>query len=146
MKKLLRPLLCFFWLTLNVVSSDVSEALSQVERIKQAQHLLAEVELRSTEEIVIDLNQATYPEGQLQILEAVAKTYRDMIHHYDVKTLAKKEWLHSMILLNMAYFQFGGADEDQYATMLNVAIRRKLKSYMSKELTGHPGLFHSLQE
>jgi hypothetical protein len=107
---------------------------------------LADVDKRSAQEIVNDLNAAKSPEGQLQILEAVAQTYRDMAAQYEVTSQARKEWLHSMILLNVAFYQFGGIDDDKSETMLNVAIRRKLKSYFSDDLMNRSGLFYSLDE
>jgi len=121
-------------------------ALSQTERIDQVRTLLADVDGRSAQEIIKDLNTTKSPEGQLQILEAIAQTYRDMVVEYDVTVQARKDWLHSMILLNVAFYQFGGMDDDQNETMLNVAIRRKLKSYFSAQLMESSGLFYSLED
>lgn len=116
----------------------------QIERIKEAKKLLGSVDPRTVGDISAELSKTRFAEENLQILEAVAQTYRDMILEYEEVTNDKREWLHSMILLNMAYFQFGGSSE-QGDTGLNIVIRRKLRKYMSPELMANPNLFYSLE-
>ena len=117
---------------------------SQVERIHKVQSLLGEVDGRGAQEIINDLNASASPEGQLQILEAASWTYRDLVEQLKVEGPSRKQWLYSMVLLNVAYLQFGG-DINAYDSDLNVLIRKKLKSYMSDALIQQSGLFHSLE-
>jgi len=117
----------------------------QIERVKEAKNLLGPVEPRTTEEIVNELTAARFSEENLQILEAVAQTYRDMLIEYKEATNGKREWLHSVILLNVAFFQFGGSSE-QNDTGLNIVIRRKLKKYLSPQLLSNRNLFYALED
>ncbi|HLF18874.1 MAG TPA: hypothetical protein VI749_08290 [Candidatus Omnitrophota bacterium] len=121
-------------------------APAQLERVKAAKELLKEIDTTSVEETVEKLSQSVYPEGDLMIMEAVASTYRDMVFEHQVEGQEKKEWLHSMVLLNMAYFQMGGSGEEEGDTGLNIAIRRKLKQYLSADLMADRRLFHSLEQ
>ena len=116
----------------------------QIARVQEVKKLLGAVEPRPVDAIVEELSRSRFPEGQLQILEAVAQTYRDMLIEFTDKSKDKKEWLYSMVRLNMAFFQFGGSSE-QNDTGLNITIRRKLKKYLSPELLANPKLFYSLE-
>jgi hypothetical protein len=120
--------------------------LTNAQRINRVRTLLADVDTRSTQQLISDLKASSSPEGQLQILEAVAQTYQEMVEQYEVATPSQKKWLHSMILLNVAYFQFGGAPDDENTTELNIAIRRKLNNYLPEKLRKDPRLFYSLNE
>ena len=117
---------------------------AQIERVKAAKQLLDAADPRTVKEIIEELSQTRFTEGNLQILEAVAQTYRDMLLEYPQAAQGKKEWLHSIIRLNMAYFQFGGSSE-QNDSGLNITIRRKLKKYLSPKLLSDPNLFYSLE-
>jgi len=116
---------------------------AQIQRVKTAKGLLGAADPRTAGEIGDELSKGRFTEENLQIFEAIAQTYRDMVVEYNVGP-EKKEWLHSMILLNMAYFQFGGSSEAN-DTGLNIMIRRKLKQYLSPELLADPNLFYSLE-
>jgi len=117
---------------------------AQINRVTVAKQLLGGADPRTVGAISAELAKSRHTEGDLQILEAVAKTYKEMITEYPQATQSKKEWLHSMVLLNMAFFQFGGNSEAN-DTGLNITIRRKLKKYLSPELLADPNLFYSLE-
>ena len=125
-------------------SDAASLSQAQMERVKAAKQLLGAADPRAVEEIADEFSKTRLTEGNLQIFEAVAQTYRDMLLEYPQAAQGKKEWLHSMILLNMAYFQFGGSSEENDSG-LNITIRRKLKKYLSPELLADPNLFYSLE-
>jgi hypothetical protein len=142
----MRKVVVLVLLFLAAVHVAPAAALSpkQLERVRSAKTILAEVDERSLQELEKELSATDFPEGHLQILEAVAATYREMLEEYEATTQGRKEWLHSMILLNMAYFQFGGNSEEN-DTGLNIVIRRKLKKHLSVQLLADPRLFHSLE-
>ena len=76
----------------------------------------------------------------------MAKTYTDIVREINVKGQKKKEWLYSMVCLNMAYLQFGGS-QGKYGstTELNRLIRKKLKEYLPGDVFKQSGYLHSLQ-
>ncbi|MDP2652907.1 MAG: hypothetical protein Q8Q08_02625 [Candidatus Omnitrophota bacterium] len=131
------------------VFADTAERLtaSQVERVKVCKQLLQEVDKKFLRQTMDQLEETGYPEENLQILEAVARTYTDIVQEQKIVKLRAKEWLHSMVLMNMAYLQMGGIREsggDQEP--LYQMIRRKLTGYLSPELLAHPGIFHPIEE
>ena len=144
MKKLILVILfCLFPLYTDAQSKMTSQ---QIERVKASKLLLAEVHAKSLEQTMTEIEGSSYPEGQLQILEAVAKTYTDIVKDYDVQTQDKKRWLYSMVLLNMAYFQLRGDQQGQDdASALNQLIQQKLKRYLPMDLFSHPKLFQSFE-
>jgi hypothetical protein len=76
----------------------------------------------------------------------MAKAYADIVRDQDVVGEKKKEWLYSMVCLNMAYFQFGGTQGPPgSATSLNRLIRRKLKEYLPPSVLKQPGFLYSLE-
>ena len=86
------------------------------------------------------------PQIQYFIKRAMANTYSDLVKEYNVKGEKKKEWLYSMVCLNMAYLQFGG-DKGKYGstTELNRLIRIKLIQYLPPEMLKQQGFLYSLQ-
>lgn len=127
--------------------SSLAATLSpvQMERLKVAKNFLEQVDTKSLEETKQGFLKNRFIEENLQIYEAVANTYRDMITEYPVETLAKRKWLYSMVLLNLAYFQFGGGDSEENQSGLNIVIRRKLKQYLSTDVLNNPDIFYSLE-
>ena len=76
----------------------------------------------------------------------MAKTYADIVREINVEGQKKKEWLYSMVCLNMAYLQFGGSQgKSGSTTELNRLIRQKLKKYLPPELLKQPGFAYSLE-
>lgn len=119
---------------------------SQLERVKRFKTLIQEVDTKPFTETVSQIFQSPHPEGQLQILEAMAKTYVEIVREYDVAVLSTKKRLYQMILLNMAYFQFGGQEDSENPSHLNRLIQKKLHEYLSPEILKDPRFFKSLQQ
>ncbi len=118
----------------------------QIERVQVCKRLLLEVDSKPLPKTIVELEHTPYPEENLQIMEAVAMTYADIVKEQTVDDDKNKKWLYGMIMLNMAYLQLGG---DQYAVggnaPLNRLICRKLREHLPPDLLNHPGLFHPLE-
>lgn len=143
MKKIL-ILIFIFFVFASFAQAQPSPA--QLKRVEATREMLKDVDKKSLEDTLKELKSSPYFEGSLTILEAVAATYREMVSEYQVEGQAKKEWLHSMVMLNMAYFQLGGSGEEEGESGLNIIIRRKLKKYLPAELMADRRLFHSLEQ
>jgi len=120
----------------------------QVERLKECRHILRNVDQRPFSAVVKDLKKSGRPEANLQILEATAKTYADIVEEQNVTTIKSKEFLYSMVQLNMAFLQLGGDARNVGGGKdgpLNRLICRKLKIYLPPELFSS-GAFHSTDE
>lgn len=117
-----------------------------IQRVKAAKELLDDVDTDSLQETIRKLEKSRHPLINLDMLEAMAKAYTDIVKETDVEGAKKKEWLYSMVCLNMAYLQFGGS-KGKYGstTELNRLIRQKLIKYLSPEVLKQPGFLHSIQ-
>ena len=114
-----------------------------IERVKIVKETVGEVEKKPLSQMIGELEKTTHPEINLAIKEAMAHAYADIVHEQNVQGQGKKEWLYSMIALNMAYFQFGGDKDSAGGTKnLNKLIRYKLKMYLPPEIFNQPG-FHA---
>lgn len=92
-----------------------------------------------------ELEKTGHPETNLCMKEAMAKTYADIVREQDVQGKGKKEWLYSMITLNMAYLQLVGTEAGGKAdTALDLLIRRKLKFYLPQDIDSKPGFRYSV--
>jgi hypothetical protein len=118
-------------------------SFEQMERVKACKRLMDGADGKSLEQTVMDLERTPYIEENLLILEAVAKTYSEIILKYEVASKRKKEWLHSMVMLNMAYLQLGGGEQDG-TSALNTLISRKLVGYLPPDLFKNTEIFQSL--
>ncbi len=120
---------------------------AQLERVKVCKLILQDVDKKSLQQTNEELSRLSYPEENLQILEAMAKTYADIVREVKVEKQTQKEWLYSMIELNMGYLQLGGVKggDGGQDEPLNRRIRYKLRTYLPSELLNHPALFHSLE-
>jgi alanyl-tRNA synthetase len=113
-----------------------------ISRLEVVKEILSEVETKPLSSLIQEIEQSAYPQMSLTIKEAMARAYADIIIEQNVVGKAKREWLYSMVALNMAYFQFGGAkDSASGATNLNKLIRYKLKMYLPVHIFQQPG-FH----
>ena len=137
---------CLVYAKMDGQTQGLSTQLTpkQFERVKVCKDLLQEVDAKSLDDMVSDVEQTSSPEENLQILEAVAQTYSEIVKEQKVEEKENKEWLHSMISLNMAYLQLGGG-EGGGDTPLNRMIRRKLKEHLSSLTMHDSALFHSLE-
>ncbi len=119
---------------------------SQIERVKAAKALLEEVDTKSLSQTIRELERSPHPMTNLEIKEAEAKAYTDIVKEEEVQGQKKKEWLYSMVCLNMAYLQFGGGPgTSRDTTDLNRLIRQKLKKYLPPGLLQQEAVSHSLE-
>jgi hypothetical protein len=119
---------------------------SDIARVKVVKALLYGVDKKSLQETIDELEKTRHPQINLQIREAMAKAYTDIVSEIDVKGQKKKEWLYSMVCLNMAYLQFGGSQGTPGSTTsLNRLIRQELKKYLPPNALKQPGFFYSLE-
>ena len=118
----------------------------QSERVRKCKQILREVDSKSFEQTLDQLTRSPYPEENIQILEAMAKTYADIVEEMQVRDQSRKEGLYGMIQLNMAYLQFGGGSGAAGTREpLYRLIRNKLRSYLSVKILENQKLFYSLE-
>jgi hypothetical protein len=118
----------------------------EIERVKAVKELLYGVDKRSLQETIDELQRARHPQLGLEMQEAMAKAYTDIVKEINVEGQKKKEWLYSMVCLNMAYLQFGGSQGKAGSTTeLNRLIRQKLKQYLPPDIFKQPGFLYSLE-
>jgi hypothetical protein len=119
---------------------------SELERVKAVKELLSDVDTRSFKDTVHELEKARDPQISLEMKEAMARAYTDIVKEIKVEGQKKKEWLYSMVCLNMAYLQFGGS-QGKYGTTteLNRLIRQKLIHYLPQNALKQPGFVYSLE-
>jgi len=119
---------------------------SDIERVKALKVLLYGVDTKSLQETINELEKTRHPQLSLQMKEAMAKTYVDIVKEINVEGQEKKEWLYSMVCLNMAYLQFGGT-QGKYGstTELNRLIRQKLIGYLPPGVLKQSGFLYSLE-
>ncbi len=117
----------------------------EIERVKVIKRSIAEVDQKSLQQTITELENTDYPYLNLEIREAMAKTYVDIVKEQNVQGQHKKEWLYSMITLNMAYLQFTGQKDSVRGTQnLNKLIQYKLKEYLPSGIFNRPGFRCSL--
>ena len=143
MKNLTIILLFLLAASANASGNDLSAR--QAERLSEARHILAEVDPRSEEAIARELLTTPYPEENLQIYEAVARTYLDLVTRKEIVDPQAKTQLFNKIRLNVAFLQFGGSPASGTGKKMDVWIRQTLVRHIPAELLGSPALFHSLQ-
>ncbi|HSA31962.1 MAG TPA: hypothetical protein P5160_09240 [Candidatus Omnitrophota bacterium] len=114
------------------------------ERIAAFKELVRDVDTKSLQQTVREIESAEYPRIEFYMQEAIARTYADIVLQEKVVDQKQKEWLLSMVMINMASLQFGSS-KDQSGNDLNRLIRRKLKSYMPPEILTHPGFLQVLE-
>ncbi len=118
----------------------------EIERVRVVEELLQGVDKKSLWATVHELEKTRHPQISLQMREAMAKAYADIVREVNVQDPKKKEWLYSMICLNMAYLQFGGSQGAPGSTSeLNRLIRQKLKEYLPVAVFNQSGFLYSLQ-
>jgi hypothetical protein len=115
-----------------------------LERVRTFKELIRDVDVKSLEQTIHEIEIASYPELELQMREAIAKTYADIVREQKGIDQAQKEWLYSMVTINMAYLQFGGKQDDS-GTALNMIIRKKLREYLPSDVFTHPGFLQKLE-
>ncbi len=141
-------ILVLFFFPFHAEAKSYKNHLNQVEieRVKVFKAMIDEVDKKSLDQMIADLEKTSHPLLNLEIKEAMAKTYVDIIREEKVSGRPKKEWLYSMIALNMAYFQFGGdKDSASGSKNLNKLIRSKLKEYLPVNIYTQVGFHASIE-
>lgn len=118
----------------------------EIERLRAVKELLGGIDRKSLQETVSELKKSHHPEINVEMQEAMARTYMDLVRDFNIDGQKKKEWLYSMVCLNMAYLQFGGSPGKYGSTTeLNRLIRQKLMKYLPADILKQPGFIYSLQ-
>ena len=118
----------------------------EIGRVRAVKELLAGIDKKSMQETIDELEKSRHPEINLRMKEAMAKTYGDIVKEINVEGQKKKEWLYSMVNLNMAYLQFGGSQGKAGSTTeLNRLIRQKIKKYLPADLLKQLGSLYSIE-
>ncbi len=117
---------------------------AQTERLETCVRLLGDVDPQDFAARRESLERGAYTEANLVLLEAVARTYSEIIEEQGITQQGKKEWLYSMVTLNMGYLQLGGSKVRQRDSALNLLIRQKLKSHIPNRLLENENLFYPL--
>ncbi|OGX35210.1 MAG: hypothetical protein A3C36_03105 [Omnitrophica WOR_2 bacterium RIFCSPHIGHO2_02_FULL_52_10] len=117
----------------------------QEKRVAQARMLLEEVDARSAREIIDEFNRTPAPLANLQIYEAVAATYAELVKRKEMTDAAAKKQLYNQIRLNVAYLQFGGDPEGENSRKLDLWIRQTLFRHLPRGLMDDPAVFHTLE-
>jgi hypothetical protein len=127
-----------------IMASAAGAQLSdpQISRIKAYRLLVANIDPQPLAQAVAELERTRYPLVNLQIKEAMARAYADIVREQKVEGKSKQQWLYSMIKLNMAYLQFAGKAPGQDRDPLNQLIRQTLRTHLPPDIYGRPG-FHT---
>jgi len=115
-------------------------------RILDAKTLVADLDPRSVEDISIELRSTSSPEGNLQIYEAVAATFRDLVINGDVTDEVGKKNLYDQIRMNVAFIQFGGNPNTSSGKKIDRWIRQTLMKYLPQDLLKDEDMFYSAEE
>ncbi len=118
----------------------------EIDFVKENRALVHEVDPRSLQKTVDELEANDCPAIQAVIFEAMAKSYDDISRENNVADQRKKEWLYSTIKLNMAYLQLTGGNFKGDGDALNRRIRYLLKEYLGPEVLTHPAFFQKVKE
>ena len=146
--KSMKKAVCGIVFLILLLPAIASANFTQVEirRLTEAKSLLMDAEKRSVEDLIKEFNDTGLPREQLDIYEATAATFRDIINDYSKNDAQSRERLLDKIRMNMAYFQFGGTRAEQEGgSELNRLIQRKLIQYLPENIWDNPKLFHSLE-
>ena len=129
--------LCF----VSVAYAQGSFSAAQIVRIKAFKQRLGDVDKKSLEKTIAQLQKASDPELALQIQEIIARVYVDIVKEQDIRDEGTQEWLYGMVALNMANLQFGGRSRDSVSQM----IVQKLKKALPAALLEHPDFHVSVE-
>ena len=118
----------------------------EIERLKECKRLMQDADETSFAEALATIEKSPYPHDSLQLLEAAAETYTEIVKEQNIIEQKRKEFLLTKINFNMAYLQLAGVDtEQQQDTALNKMIRWKLRQHILSSLKEHSPLFNPLE-
>lgn len=118
---------------------------ADLDRVRELKKLIAAVDTKSLEQTVREIERATDPQLMLKISEAMARVYADIERDQQVTDSKTREWLYSLVALNMATMQFGGKPSGGKDGALNRMITRKLKEYLSSDVFANPHFHVSVE-
>ena len=146
MKKLSIVLIVLLFSTASMAAVRHHLSTEDIEEARMIKQMLGTVDKKSLDQFVDELEKTDHPHLNLQLREAMAKTYVDIVRDHQVEGQEKKEWLYSMISLNMAYLQFGGTPQTaRHADGLNRLILQKLKAYLPADIIQQSGFTYDLE-
>jgi hypothetical protein len=150
MRKILCPLFIFIFLATSAHALDSYQphhlTAQEIDRLKVVKKLLDGIDTKSLWETISELEKSRHPHINLEVKEAMAKAYVDIVKEINVEGQKKKEWLYSMVCLNMAYLQFGGSQGNPGSTTeLNRLIRKKLMEYLPPDALKQSGFNYTLE-
>jgi len=131
---MIQRILIFLLLLVAPVYAANPLSPAQRDRIMTTKQLLADVDKHSLAETVKEIEGSPFPEGILQLREAAATTYSELINEYAIVNQTTKENLYNKILLNLAYIQMGGAERGYTGGGWDKLIQQKLRAAISPEL------------
>ncbi len=128
-----------FLFTTSVHAGHLNE--TDIARLKAAKQLTRDVDQKPLQQSIKELERTPHPLLNLHMKEAMARTYADIVRDQNIDGQKRKDWLYSMVTLNMAYLQFGGSSNTD---PLNKMICRKLKEYLPKDILKDPDFLQSV--
>ena len=138
----------FFVLAAAVHASAAgAESLTpdQTRRLQVCERLLDGVDKNGMAKKMRELENSRFPEENVKLIEAVTQTYAELVREQGIEKPDTKEWLYSMVTLNMGYLQLGGSKLNQSRdTALNKIIRRRLKDRLPADLLANEEIFYTL--
>ena len=118
----------------------------EIDRVRQVKELLSGVDTKPLRETIKEIEKSKHPQTNIELQEAMAHAFLDIAKENNVEGIKKKQWLYSMVCLNMAYLQFGGTlGKYGSTTELNRLIRQKLIAYLPRNINTQPGFLNSLE-
>ncbi len=119
---------------------------SDIAQVKESKGLIQDVDAKSLQRTLLEMEETECPTIHVFIIEAMARTYDDIVREQNVQEQKKKNWLYSKIQLNMAFLQLTGGTQKGDADPLNRLIRLKLKEYLPSGMLTHPAFFQKVEE
>lgn len=118
---------------------------SDIDRVRAYKSLIRDVDSKSLNQTVKEIERTPHPHLNLRIQEAMARAYADIVQEKGVKA-KNRAWLYSKISLNMAYLQFADHQEGNSKTAdpLDVFIRKKLKTHLPRDIFEQEGFRYIL--
>ncbi len=141
MKKILW-LILFVLIASPAYSKGSKLSAEQVERVKVFKAQIAEVDKKTLAKTITEIERTNDPHMVLQIQEAIAKVYSDIVADQAIKDQATKEWLYNTVSMNMANIQFGGRVG---GNPVNQMITGRLQKALPKGIMDNPNFHVSVE-
>lgn len=140
MKKILW-LILFALIASPAYSKGSKLSAEQVERVKVFKAQIAEVDKKTLAKTIAEIERTNDPHMVLQIQEAIAKVYSDIVADQAIKDKVTKEWLYSTVSMNMANIQFGG----RVGGSVNRMITGRLQKALPNGIMDNPNFHVSVE-